>query len=38
MAGNNGWRTWSGQTKLTVGVGLVLAVMLVAGMNIFTLG
>ncbi|BDG05642.1 hypothetical protein AMOR_46380 [Anaeromyxobacter oryzae] len=36
MADSNGWRTWSLQTKLTVGVGLVLAVMLVAGFNFFT--
>jgi hypothetical protein len=36
MAGKNGWSTWSMQTKLTVSVGLFLAVVLVAGMNIFT--
>ena len=36
MAGNNGWSTWSLQTKLTVSVGLALAVALVAGFNIFT--
>ena len=36
MAGNNAWSTWTLQTKLTVGVGAVLAVMLVVGLNFFT--
>jgi hypothetical protein len=35
MAGNNSWASWSLTTKLTVGVGLALAVALVAGFNIF---
>ena len=33
-AGSNNWRTWSLATKFTVGVGLVLATMLVVGLNL----
>jgi hypothetical protein len=32
----SGWSTWSVATKLTVGVGLAIAGILVAGLNFLT--